>query len=81
MSGAALERVAVAGATGFVGQPLTRVLARDCQVVALGANARLTQGRLQDLDLVLADNFGRELRRRSRRRVQPPDANDARAAR
>jgi len=95
-------RVAVAGATGFVGRSLLPALAERSEVVALarserrgagdgaaawrrcdlfslrqteaalaGADvavylvhsmlpsARLTQGRFEDLDLLLADNFGR----------------------
>jgi uncharacterized protein YbjT (DUF2867 family) len=98
---AARPRVAVAGATGFVGRALLPVLAARADVVglcrgappgapegvawrrcdlfslreaeaALGGidvayylvhsmlpSARLTQGRFEDLDLLLADNFGR----------------------
>jgi uncharacterized protein YbjT (DUF2867 family) len=103
-------KVAVTGATGFVGNALIARLEDDCEVVALGRrfesdrndsppsdasapgvtkrrcdlfsiqqtrdalegadvavylvhsmspNSRLTQGRFEDLDLLLADNFGR----------------------
>lgn len=93
--------IAIAGATGFVGSALLRVLKRDHQVVALTRTARqsndpalewracdlfslgdaeralggvdvayylvhsmlpsaqLTQGRFEDMDLILADNFAR----------------------
>jgi nucleoside-diphosphate-sugar epimerase len=106
-------RVAVAGATGFVGRALVAELSRDCDVVALGRgshgthdrgsgvewrrcdlfslrevetalagcdvgvylvhsmmpSARLTQARFEDLDLVLADNFGRAAARCSVERI------------
>jgi len=104
----ATRRVAVAGATGFVGRPLVQLLSQQHAVVALGRgvveepdgaggapepgihwrrcdlfslyeteqalegvevayylvhsmmpSSRLTQGDFQDLDLLLADNFGR----------------------
>ena len=105
-----LRGVAIAGATGFVGEALARRLGEDSRVIALGRrfpdtrgepgtdtgigvgivrrrcdlfsvgqtraalegasvavylvhsmspNARLTQGRFEDLDLLLADNFAR----------------------
>ena len=103
-----MKRIAVAGATGFVGHALIEILARQYQVVALTRssrlssdsnlnptstgvvwkkcdlfslldaenalencdiavylvhsmmpNAKLTQGRFEDLDLLLADNFAR----------------------
>jgi len=113
-------RVAIAGATGFVGEALAARLASDAAVIALGRrvaprsdpipnhglevpgilrrrcdlfsvrqteaaleqaevavylvhsmspNARLTQGRFQDLDLLLADNFGRAAARAGVRRI------------
>lgn len=103
-------RVAITGATGFVGNALARAMEDECAVIALGRrfapsetaasppdlttpgivrrrcdlfsvrqtrmalenadvavylvhsmspNARLTQGSFEDLDLLLADNFGR----------------------
>lgn len=105
-----VPRIAIAGATGFVGAALAKRLEDSCRVIALGRrfpamtsrttgseapepgieprrcelfsvretkaalegasvavylvhsmspNARLTQGRFEDLDLLLADNFGR----------------------
>ena len=109
-------RVAIAGATGFVGQQLSKELAGDFRVVALGRrapsgpqgadtgpgltwrrcdlfslreteqalqgaqlavylvhsmspNARLTQGHFEDLDLLLADNFGRAAARAGVERI------------
>jgi len=103
-------RVAVAGATGFVGRALLPVLAARADVIGLrrgadaGGNgvewrrcdlfsleataaalagadlayylvhsmlpsARLTQGRFQDLDLLLADNFGRAAARAGVQRI------------
>lgn len=104
------RKVAITGATGFVGNALVARIRDDCEVVALGRrfesdpqdcrpgdesapgltkrrcdlfsiqqtrdalegadvavylvhsmspNSRLTQGRFEDLDLLLADNFGR----------------------
>jgi uncharacterized protein YbjT (DUF2867 family) len=113
-------RVAITGATGFVGSALASGLESDCAVIALGRryasatdisahtdlsvpgivrrrcdlfsvgetraalesadvavylvhsmspNARLTQGRFQDLDLLLADNFGRAAAESGVRRI------------
>jgi len=108
-------RVAIAGATGFVGRALLRTLPGDFEVVALTRSrgrpgvggtgvpvewracdlfsqreveqalegvdyaiylvhsmlpsARLVQGRFEDLDLVLADNFARACRRRGVRQI------------
>jgi uncharacterized protein YbjT (DUF2867 family) len=113
-------RVAIAGATGFVGEALASHLADRCAVIALGRrvpaanaaptpkelaspgvfrrrcdlfsvrqtetaleraevavylvhsmspNARLTQGNFEDLDLLLADNFGRAAARAGVRRI------------
>jgi uncharacterized protein YbjT (DUF2867 family) len=113
-------RVAVTGATGFVGNALVSALESDCAVIALGRryaragstgpepdlespgilrrrcdlfsvgqtevalenadvavylvhsmspNARLTQGRFEDLDLLLADNFGRAAAKAGVRRI------------
>jgi uncharacterized protein YbjT (DUF2867 family) len=108
---AARPRVAVAGATGFVGRALLPALAEHADVVGLcrGAppaapegvawrrcdlfslreteaalagvdvayylvhsmlpSARLTQGRFEDLDLLLADNFGRGAARAGVQRI------------
>jgi uncharacterized protein YbjT (DUF2867 family) len=111
------RRLAVAGATGFVGRSLVPALARRHEVVSLGRgvteepesggpprpgirwrrcdlfslyeteralegvevayylvhsmlpSSRLTQGRFQDLDLLLADNFGRAAGRAGVRRI------------
>lgn len=113
-------RVAIAGASGFVGTALIDALAADCDIVALSRNpgrlsatartanathggltwrqcdlfsarqtedalagcdvavflvhsmlpsARLTQGSFDDLDLIIADNFGRAARACGVRRV------------
>lgn len=119
-SGRGPLRVAIAGATGFVGEALCARLRSRCAVIALGRrapsanaslplsvletpgivrrrcdlfslrqteaaltgaqvavylvhsmspNARLTQGRFEDLDLLLADNFGRAAARAGVRRI------------
>ncbi|MCA9503894.1 MAG: NAD(P)H-binding protein [Spirochaetaceae bacterium] len=113
-----IRRIAIAGATGFVGSSLATRLARQDVVYALGRrataespeaelddtprvvprrcdlfsvgetaralegaevavylvhsmspNARLTQGRFEDLDLLLADNFARAAARAGVRRI------------
>ncbi len=115
----ATPRVAITGATGFVGGALVSALEEKCAVIALGRrypsstdmagdglaspgivrrrcdlfsirqtrealdgadvavylvhsmspNARLTQGRFEDLDLLLADNFARAAREEGVRRI------------